>query len=110
MKDKNQTLTTLGDKFSGRIHEAFRCSSINKLHSNIEIERLITYNEVLGDFITLGYCNLYNEFEERVCLGECPNTIIVSLINRDSEYISTMGYLLEQINYFIDKDIMKYFN
>jgi hypothetical protein len=108
MKFKNQNLTTLGDKFSGRIHDAFKSSSINKIFTNIEIERLITYNEVLGEFIDLGYTDLYNEFEKRICIGECPNIILEDLITRE-EYQPTLGYLLGHIQYFIDKDIMKLF-
>lgn len=109
MKNTNQNFSTLGDKFSGRIHEAFRKSSINKLYSNIEIDRIITYNEILGEFIDLGYQELYNEFETRICLGECPNLILKSLITRSDEYKSTLGYLLNQIEYFIDKDFMEFF-
>jgi hypothetical protein len=108
MKFKNQNLTTLGDKFSGRIHDAFKGSSINKLYSNIEIERLITYNEILGEFINLGYTDLYNEFESRICKGECPNEVLAELITRE-EYQPTLGYLLGHIEYFIDKDYMEYF-
>lgn len=108
MKFKSQNLTTLGDKFSGRIHDAFRSSSINKLYTDIEIDRLITYNEVLGEFIDLGYLSLYEEFENRICDGECPNHILVDLIGRE-EYKPTLGYLLGHIEYFIDKDYMKYF-
>jgi len=109
MKFKNQNLTTLGDKFSGRIHEAFRSSSINKLFTDIEIDRIITYNEVLGEFIDLGYQHLYDEFEIRICVGECPNLILEELITRE-ESKPTLGYLLGQISYFIDKDIMKLFD
>lgn len=108
MKFKNQNLTTLGSKFSGRIHEAFRSSSINKLYTDIEIERMITYNEVLGEFIDLGYQDLYDEFEIRICEGESPNFILEELITRE-EYQPTLGYLLGQIQYFIDKDYMKLF-
>lgn len=110
MKFKNQNLSTLGDKFSGKIHKAFRSSSITKLFTDIEIDRMIIYNEVLGEFIDLGYVDLYNEFETRICLGECPNVILESLITKNAEYESTLGYLLNQINYFIDKDIMKLFD
>jgi len=108
MKFKNQNLTTLGDKFSGRIHDAFKSSSINKLYSDIEIDRLITYNEVLGEFIDLGYTDLYDEFENRICKGDCPNQILVDLITREG-YQSTLGYLLGHIEYFIDRDYMKLF-
>lgn len=110
MRVNNQNLSTLGDKFSGRIHAAFRRSSINKLYSDIEIDRLITYNEILGDFIDLGYGDLYDEFEFRLCSGECPNKIIESIITRNEEYFSTMGYILGHITYFIDKDLMIYFD
>ena len=109
MKNINQNFSTLGDKFSGRIHEAFRKSSINKLYSDIEIDRIIVYNEILGEFIDLGYQELYNEFESRIWLGECPNIILKSLITRNDEYKSTLGYLLNQIDYFIDKDFMEFF-
>jgi len=108
MKFKNEDLTTLGDKFSGRIHKAFRDSSINKLYTDIEIERLITYNEILGEFIDLGYYDLYDEFEIRICNGECPNELLGELIDRE-EYRPTLGYLSSQIEYFIDKDYIKYF-
>lgn len=108
MKFKNQNLIILGDKFSGKIHEAFKNSSINKLYNDIEIDRLIIYNEVLGEFIDLGYYDLYDEFEDRICNGECPNELLCELIGRE-EYMPTLGYLLGQIEYFIDKDYMKYF-
>ena len=108
MKFKNQNLTTLGDKFSGRIHEAFRSSSINKFYSNIEIDRMITYNEVLGEFIDLGYQDLYNEFEDRLIDGENPNVILESILIRQ-ENKSTLGYLLAIVQYYIDSDITKMF-
>jgi hypothetical protein len=106
MKIRNQNLTILGDKFSGKMNEAFKKSSINKIYSNLDIERLITYNEILGEFINLGYGDLYDEFEYRICYSECPNIVLVSLMNRNEEVESTMGYLLNKINYFIDKDFM----
>lgn len=109
MKYKNQNLTTLGDKFSGKIHEAFRRSSINKIFTNIEIDRMITYNEILGEFIDLGYQDLYDEFETRICAGECPNIILEELMSRE-ENQPTIGYLLGQITYFIEKDLMKLFD
>jgi hypothetical protein len=73
MRVNDSNLSTLGDKFSGKIHEAFRSSSINNFYSDIEIDRMITYNEILGEFIDLGYYKLYDEFEERICNGENPN-------------------------------------
>jgi hypothetical protein len=109
MKVKNYNLTSLGDKFSGRIHEAFRSSSINKFYSNIEIDRMITYNEILGEFIDLGYLDLYNEFENRISEGENPNIILESIIIRSDENKSTLGYLLNMIQYYIDSDITKMF-
>lgn len=109
MKIRNQNLSTLGDKFSGKMHEAFKSSSINKLYSNIEIERMITYNDILGEFIDLGYQELYDEFEVRICTGECPNIVLESIITKNDEIKSTMGYLLSQVIYFIDKDLMKLF-
>lgn len=109
MKYKDYNLTILGDKFSGKIHEAFRSSSLNKLFTDIEIDRMIIYNEVLGEFIDLGYQDLYDEFESRLCDGECPNKVLESQITRNLEYKSTMGYLLGNIRYFIDMDYMKYF-
>jgi len=109
MKVNKDKLKPLGDKFSGRIHEAFRKSSINKIYSDIEIERMITYNEILGEFIDLGYTELYDEFEDRICKGECPNLIFEELITRNEEYQSTLGYLLGAIEYYIGKDIMNFF-
>jgi hypothetical protein len=109
MRVRNNNLTTLGNKFSGRIHNAFRSSSINKFYSNIEIDRIITYNEILGEFIDLGYSDLYNEFEVRICNGENPNLILESIISRNDENQSTLGYLLGVIRYYIDKDITKLF-
>jgi hypothetical protein len=109
MRVRNNNLTTLGDKFSGRIHEAFRSSSINKFYTNIEIDRMITYNEILGEFIELGYHDLYDEFEERICDGENPDKILESIILRSSKNQSTLGYLLGMIQYHIDKDITKMF-
>ena len=108
MKVKHKNLTTLGDKFSGRIHNAFRSSSINKFYSNIEIERMITYNEVLGEFIDLGYYHLYEEFEIRLTNGETPNVILESILIRD-ENKPTLGYLLAIVQYYIDSDITKMF-
>tara|TARA_R110000796_G_scaffold58413_5_gene134933 strand:- start:30292 stop:30621 length:330 start_codon:yes stop_codon:yes gene_type:complete len=108
MKVTNKNLTTLGDKFSGRIHEAFRSSSINKFYSNIEIDRMITYNEVLGEFIDLGYKDLYDEFETRLIEGESPNIILESILIRE-ENKPTLGYLLAIIQYYIDSDITKMF-
>ena len=108
MKVRNYNLTTLGDKFSGRIHAAFRGSSINKFYSNIEVERMITYNEVLGEFIDLGYHDLYDEFEIRLINGENPNIILESILIRD-ENQPTLGYLLAMIQYYIDSDITKMF-
>ena len=108
MKIRNNNLNPLGDNFSGNIHEAFRSSSINKLYSDIEIDRMITYNEVLGEFIDLGYDDLYNEFEERLIKGENPNVILESILIRD-ENQPTLGYLLSEIQYYIDSDITKMF-
>jgi len=108
MKLKNQNFATLGGNFSSRIHKAFKNSSINKIYDDIEIERLLTYNEVLGEFIDLGYDDLYHEFEYRICDGESPNEVLVELIKRD-DYALTMGYLLGHLEYFVDKDYMKYF-
>ena len=108
MKIRNKNLTILGDKFSGRIHKAFKSSSINKFYSNIEIERMITYNEILGEFIDLGYQNLYDEFESRLINGEDPNIILESILIRD-ENKPTLGYLLAIIQYYIDSDITKMF-
>lgn len=108
MKIRNKNLTTLGDKFSGRIHEAFRSSSINKFYNNLEIDRLITYNEVLGEFIDLGYQDLYDEFENRLINGENPNYILESILIR-KENQPTIGYLLAIIQYYIDSDITKMF-
>ena len=109
MKVRNYDLTALGDKFSGRIHEAFRSSSINKFYTNLEIDRMITYNEILGEFIDMGNQDLYNEFEERICNGEHPNIILESIIIRSDYNKSTLGYLLGVIRYYIDKDITKLF-
>lgn len=108
MKVTNKNLTTLGDKFSGRIHKAFRSSSINKIYSNIEIDRMITYNEVLGEFIDLGNYDLYEEFETRLINGENPNVILESILIRD-ENKPTLGYLLATVQYYIDSDITKMF-
>ena len=108
MKIRNKNLTTLGDKFSGRIHEAFKRSSINKFYSNIEIDRMITYNEILGEFIDIGRQDLYNEFEIRIIDGENPNIILESILKRE-ENQPTLGYLLSIIDYYIDVDITKMF-
>jgi hypothetical protein len=108
MKELNYNLNTLGDKFSGIIHKAFRSSSINKFYSNIEIDRIITYNEILGEFIDLGYHDLYDEFETRICEGENPNIILESILLR-KENQPTLGYLLRTVQYYIDKDITKMF-
>jgi len=108
MKLRSKNLTAFGDKFSGRIHEAFKKSSLNKFYTSIEIERMITYNEILGEFIDLGYHDLYDEFESRLIPGENPNEILQSIMVR-KENQPTLGYLLNHIEYFIDSDITKMF-
>lgn len=108
MRVIHKNLSAFGDKFSGRMHEAFKKSSLNKFYSSIEIERMITYNEILGEFIDLGYEHLYGEFEERLVAGENPNKIFKSIMVRE-ENKPTLGYLLGHIDYFIDIDITKMF-
>lgn len=108
MRVIHKNLSAFGDKFSGRMHEAFKRSSLNKFYSTIEIERMITYNEILGEFIDLGYQHLYDEFETRLVAGENPNKIFQSILARE-ENQPTLGYLLNHVEYFIDSDITKMF-
>ncbi len=70
---------------------------------------MITYNEILGEFIDLDNQYLYDEFEKRICNGENPNIILESIIIRSDYNKSTLGYLLGMIRYYIDKDITKLF-
>ena len=109
MKIRNKNLTTLGDKFSGKMHDAFRRSSINKFYSNIEVDRMITYNEILGEFIDIGRKDLYDEFERGIIDGENPNILLESILKRN-ENKPTLGYLLSIIEYYIDIDIIKMFS
>ena len=108
MRVKNYTLSTLNETFSGRIHEAFKSSTLTQ-QVDLDIDRLIIYNEIVTQIIDLGYNNYYNEIESRVTKGEDPNEVIKSILIRNDETKSTIGYHLNIIQHFIDVDFMKRF-
>jgi hypothetical protein len=102
----NYNLTTLEEEFSGILHEAFRNSSLTK-KLNINFERWITYNEIISQLIDLDYMDFYYEMDNRIKHGECPNEVIKSIINKNNEIKSVMGYHLEVIQHYLDDDFMK---
>jgi hypothetical protein len=106
MRGINYNLTALEEELTGILHHAFKSSSLTK-HLNIDFNRWITYNEIIGQLIDLDYMDFYDEMDGRIKKGENPNEVIKTILNRNDEIKSMMGYHLGVIQHYIDEDFIK---
>lgn len=108
MRVKNYNFATVEDRFSGRLHHAFISGPI-KHKLDIDFDRWIIYNEIIEQIDDLGYKDLHYELEDRVKNNEDVNEVFKSIINRNSDTKSTIGYHLNTIQHYIDEDFIKMF-
>ena len=79
------------------------------LNNEIDIERNITYNKIIDELSDLNYNKLRCELEYRLMDDENINDILLSIITRDSETKSTIGYHANILNYYLEQDLLNLF-
>jgi len=95
-------------KFSTKVARNFNKSSLT-FWDDTEIERIITYNAIIEDLIDLDYLDYYQEIQDNFHEDESINEILMSVITRNSETLSTLGYHKGTIQHYLDQDIMDLF-
>lgn len=106
MRGNNDNNSLIG-KYSTK--DSLKKSTLTFWDEN-EIERDITYRKILEDLQDLSYNHYINEFEYRFNDGENINDILISIITRNIETKSTIGYHKETIQSYLNQDFMKLFD
>ena len=79
------------------------------LYDEINIERNITYGIILKEIKDLGYTNFIYELEYRLMEDENINEILLSIIHRDCETKSTIGYHYSVLYHYLGQDLLNLF-
>jgi len=74
-----------------------------------EIERGITYDSILTDLKDLKYNHYITELERKLNNGENINQILISIITKNKDTKSTIGYHKNTIQHYLNQDFIKLF-
>jgi len=74
-----------------------------------EIERGITYDSILQDLTDLNYSHYISELDYRLNDGENINEVLISIITKNKDTKSTIGYHQNIIQHYLNQDFMKLF-
>lgn len=82
----------------------------SKIFDNeINIERNITYDIIIGEISDLNNNKFMHELEYRLMDNENINDILLSIINRNFETKSTLGYHRTILNHYLGQDLLNLF-
>jgi len=105
---RNNDTALTGTKFLTKAARNFNKSSLT-FWDDTEIERIITYNAIIEDLIDLEYLDYYQEVQDSFNSDGMVNEILMDIITRNSETLSTLGYHKSTIQHYLDQDIMNLF-
>lgn len=75
-----------------------------------QTERWETYSLILEDLMYCGKDHYFKEIKYRLTDGEDPNTVILSIIEREKDNENTLSwYLKNRIEEYIEQDFFKRF-
>ena len=74
-----------------------------------EIERAITYDAILQDLRDLNYNHYIVELEYNLDDGGNINEVLMSIITRNSDTKSTLGYHRNTIQHYLNQDFLSLF-
>lgn len=93
---------------------AYNRFMINLLDGIDEIEeyRWSTYNLIITELIKLDKVFYYDEIKYRITDGEKPNLVLLDILNRESDNISSFLFVLKRKleEYVEDDELKKFFN
>jgi len=78
------------------------------IHNDKYVERSITYEKVIDEIMELGY-HTDMTLEYRLLEGENINELLLSIINKNSETKSTVGYHTSTLKCYLDEDLLERF-
>ena len=108
MRVRNNDTALKGTEFSTKATRNFNKSSLT-FWDDTEIERVITYNAIIEDLIDLEYFNYYQEVQDGFNSDKSMNELLMNIITRNSDTLSTLGYHKSTIQHYLDRDIMDLF-
>ncbi len=89
------------------------CKHINTIFENINEEnecRWETYNLIIQELISQGKKDYFDEIKYRLTDGENPNRVILDIIDRESESVSGLIWLLRRrLEEYLEEDFNKRF-
>jgi|AntRauMFilla1563_2_1112583.scaffolds.fasta_scaffold01409_5 hypothetical protein len=72
-------------------------------------DRWETYNLIMEELITLGLRTVFDEVKYRITDGECPNHIMLDVINREGNFSKLSWFLKNRIEVYIEDDYYNQF-
>lgn len=103
---ENNNYNALVGKYSSK--DSLKISTL-AYWEEIEIERGITYDAILKDLSDLNYKHYIKELEYRLDDGENLNEIFFSIITKNKDTKSTIGYHQSIIQHYLNQDFRKLF-
>jgi hypothetical protein len=107
VRGKNYETTLFNEEFSYKVPHDFKDNLLTFWDE--KIDRCIIYNQIMDEMDELEYEDYQHELSYRLGDGENINDILLSIITRTDEVISTLGYHRGSIQMFLDQDFMKMF-
>jgi len=90
------------------VKESLKINTLTYWDEN-EIERGIIYDKILKDLEDLNYTECIIELENKLNNGDNINDILISIITKNDDTKSTLGYHQNIIQHYLNQDFIKLF-